>query len=248
MKTVRLSLAGMMIIVATAACSDSTGPTGAQISLSLATSTSAAPSAAARPVGTAVQFAPIIEDGNTLDITSVELVLREIELKRVEVVDCDVATDPDDCEKFEVGPVLYNVPLDGSIAKAVTIPIEPGTYDELEFEIHKVSSDSPDDASFRNLHPDMVNQSIRVRGTFNGVTFEFVSDLDVEQEFDLFPAITIDDLSSSTNVTIMLDIGAWFRDELGNLIDPGEANKGGQFESIVKSNITESVEAFEDKR
>jgi len=38
----------------------------------------------------------------------------------------------------------------------------------------------------------------------------------------------------------------WVVDGSGNLIDPRTANKGGANEGLVKENIKQSVEAFED--
>jgi hypothetical protein len=43
-----------------------------------------------------------------------------------------------------------------------------------------------------------------------------------------------------------LDLDQWFRDLASNLINPQDGNKGGQHESLVKENIKQSIEAFED--
>ena len=45
----------------------------------------------------------------------------------------------------------------------------------------------------------------------------------------------------------MIDIGTWFRDAGGALVDPSTANSGGANESIVNSHITQSFDAFEDE-
>jgi hypothetical protein len=69
----------------------------------------------------------------------------------------------------------------------------------------------------------------------------------VEQEFDLSPPLTVGaDAAAATNVTIMVDVDAWFRDLSGTLVSPQDGNKGGQHESLVKENIKQSIEAFED--
>ncbi|MEE8192487.1 MAG: hypothetical protein V3T74_07050, partial [Gemmatimonadales bacterium] len=119
-------------------------------------------------------------------------------------------------------------------------------YDEVEFEIHKVSTDDPEDAQFREDHPDMVGKSIRVQGTFNTQPFTYETDLDVEQEFDLSPPLEVTDGSTPTNVTVLLDLDQWFRDLAGNLVNPQSGNKGGENEGLVKENIKQSIEAFED--
>lgn len=222
-------------------CSDGVGP-GSQISLSFSGG------AGISSANLGFLSAPSISDGaNVLEITKAEVVLREIELRRVEVVDCDVIPEPDGCEKFEVGPVLITLPLDGTTSTQITIEIDPGSYTEIEFDIHKVSNDDPEDAAFRAAHPDLLGISIRVQGTFNDVAFTYVTDLNEEQEFDLIPPLVIDENTASTNLTIVLDLATWFVDAQGNLIDPDSANKGGDNENLVRDNIKASIEAFEDK-
>ncbi len=185
--------------------------------------------------------------GNTLIVTSAEVVLREIELKRLETADCDVEPEPEGCEEFEVGPVLVDLPLSPGVRRQVAIDLDPGTYTRIDFEVHKVSGDE-EDAVFVAAHPDFENLSIRVRGSFNGNDFEFTSDLDVEQEIQLIPNLVVDaDNPAATNVTIQVDVNTWFRNGSGALIDPATGNKGGANESEIKENIKVSFKAFEDE-
>lgn len=224
------------------ACNDGTGPGNGAPQATLSFVTRAAP--AAQATVNALQDETLVDGQNTLVITSAEVVLREIELKRIDV-SCDEALNDDDCEKFEVGPMLLDLPLDGQVEQVMAIDIEPGTYRELEFEIHKVTDDA-EDAAFRAAHPDLVGTSIRVRGTYNGDPFSYTTDLDVEQEFDLSPALVVDENTASINVTVLLDLDAWFRDGAGNLVDPATGNKGEANEGMIKENIKQSTEAFED--
>ncbi len=183
---------------------------------------------------------------DTLVLSSVEVVFREIELKRLEVADCDVEPEPEGCEEFEAGPVLVSLPLSAGAEAAFALDIPPGTYTEIELDVHKVNDDA-EDAAFRQAHPAFIDKSIRVTGTFNGQAFVFESDLDVEQELDLSPALVVEDASTATNITVFVNVDGWFRDNLGGLIDPATANKGFDNEGIVKENIKNTMEAFEDE-
>ncbi len=225
-------------------CSDGTG-IGNEAGVSLSFSTRSPTPLASF----AVSAGDLVDgQGNTLTIDSAHIVLREIELKRVEVVDCDAVADSDGCEEFETGPILVALDPNGGTRQQVAISVPPGSYDEIEFEIHKVSSDGPDDAAFRTDHSDMVDKSIRVWASYNGgPQVTYVTDLDVEQEFDLPDPIEVLDGTSSTNVTIRVDLSKWFVDGSGNLVDPDTGIKGGQNESLIKENIKQSIEAFEDK-
>ena len=230
-------------------CTESTTPTvfrNVQVSFS---TQPAAPTLASTDPPMLVR-APLLNDtivagGDTIVITSAELVLREIELKRVDIADCDSAVDDDGCEEFEAGPVLVSLPLTPGVETEFELDIPPASYSEIEFDIHKVEDD-PADILFLQQHPEFDNLSIRVEGTFNGAAFLYLSDLGVEQELDLAPPLVIDEGNGVTNITILVDLDGWFRDQAGGLIDPAQANEGGQYKSLVEENIKESMEAFED--
>ena len=247
MKKLKINLVAASAMIGLAACSNGNGPNGGQMSLTFVTRASTGAAVMADGSAALKSSAPeTYTDGqNTLVISKVEMVLREIELERVEAANCAAQAEPDDCEEFEIGPVLLDLPL-GVASREFAVDLQPGTYDELEFEFHKVSNDDPEDAAFRAAHPDMVDKSIRVTGTFNGQAFTYETDLDVEQEFDLVPPLTIDENTTSANLTIRVGLEEWFRNQQGTLVDPQQANKGGQYEGLVKENIKQSIEAFED--
>jgi len=244
MKTRLLPLCIPLVMLA-AACSE--GTTGA-VSLALS---------AARPVGitaapqvTAAGDSTVVTLGNdTIILRSVELVLQEIELKRVEEAGCDDIVGNEDCEEFETGPVLASLPLGTTATETmVSISAPPGQYDELEFKIHK--PESSDDAAFIAAHPNFDGVSIRVTGTYSKAgtrsDFVFISDLDANQEVDLAPPLTVTEGSPST-VTLRVDVATWFLDLAGiALVDPASANKGQPNEDVVKRHIESSIDAFRD--
>ena len=238
-----------------AGCSDTTNPplgSGQQMSLSFATLGAAPPAAAAFGAPAAVMAGDtlvVASGSDTLRITSVELVLSAIKLNRVSTsVPCDSTAAEDACEEFSVGPQLVSMPLGYGVATAIDVPIDSGSYDKVEFIIHKPGGDSLDTA-FKAQHPDFANISIRVRGTFNGTAFTYTTPIDQEQEFTFNPPLVVDASGSSANLTIRMDVSTWFRvggTATGALIDPASANVGGQNEGAVRENIKNSIEAYED--
>lgn len=227
-----------------AACGESTGPaTGTSVSLTFASDVSSgaapAPGIAAAPASAA------ITDGvNTLDVTSVQVVLRQIELESAEVADCNVEPEPVGCEDFHSDPVLVDVPVDGSTAHDVSINVPAGTYDEVQFDIHEVTAS---DGAFLTAHPTMENRSIVVEGTYNGNPFLFETNMSQEQSFTLVPSLVVSDGGGATNVTIRFDVSTWFVDQQGDLFDPSTASTGEPNESIAEENIQNSIKAFEDR-
>jgi len=237
----------MLGAVTLAGCSDTTEVAlrgGVAVSFATQSPTAGTPAPA-------FSRAPALDDTlvvgtDTLIFTSVEVVLREIELKKAETADCDVEPEPAGCEEIEVGPVLVDLPLVPGADSTFAIEAPAGTYTRIDFEVHKVSGDDPADAAFVQAHPEFDDLSIRVQGTFNGSAFTFETDLDVEQELDLVPALVVDE-TTTTNVTVRVDVSTWFRSVTGALIDPATANTGGSNESEVKDNIKDSFKAFEDE-
>lgn len=237
----------LSLLVALVACGD--GATGPDADADSRTRvTLSAVSAQAVGGGGAAAVAALIEDGqgNTLLLTRVAVVIREIELER-QFDECEDDSSNDNCEEFEVGPFLLELPLDGSVIGIGDIEVPPGLYDELEFEIHKPSDDTPDDLAFLQVHPEFKGVSIWVEGVFNGgEPFIFLQDLNEDQEIDLTPPLEVTAESLPMNLTLELDVSLWFRDASGILVDPVSANKGGENENLVEENIKRSIDVFAD--
>jgi hypothetical protein len=228
-------------VIVMAACDDGTGPArGTSVSLTFASDVAggAAPVSGA---ALAPARAPITDGTNTLEITSVQVVLRQVELKRAEVGDCNAEPG---CEAFRTDPVLVDVPADGSTSTDVTIDIPAGTYDEVKFDIHEVTAS---DGAFVAAHPTMEGKSITVEGTYNGSPFAFETNMSQEQKFTLTPSLVVADGGAATNVTIRFDVSTWFQDAQGNLFDPATASTGEPNESVAEENIQNSIVAFQDR-
>lgn len=244
-RTIRL-VGALAVATSLAACDSSSGPSqGSAVSLAIATRpTAAAPTAG----GPQLSGAPVeYTDGtNTLVISKVEMVVKEMELKRSEYnSQCDSTASHDQCEELKSGPYLLDLPLSAGATSVITVDVLPGTYDEFEFKVHKPSDDA-ENAAFLAAHPDFNGVSIRVTGTWNGVAFTYETDVTAEQEMGLVPPLVVTDVGTS-DFTLYIDLGTWFRASDNSLIDPSSATNGGPNESTVNSNITNSFNAFEDE-
>jgi hypothetical protein len=210
----------------------------------------ALPGATSSPTIITAGDSTIIALGNdTIFVRSAELVVREVELKRVEAEGCDDVVGNDDCDEFETGAVLATLPLGNTATETVvSVDAPAGMYDELEFKIHK--PEAPEDADFLAANPTFAGLSIRVKGTYSqGGTrsdFTFESDLNEDQEVALSPPLTVSE-GQSANVTLRIDIASWFLNGAGTaLVNPATANKGQPNEGVVKDNIEASIDAFRD--
>lgn len=239
MSPIRLKLVSVLALAGAMACSSSAPTTAGQVQFSLATR------------GTAVPFVVDTQTAgaDVLVFDSVHVVLRKIELERVNDDACNQLTgsNHDNCEELNLGPILLNLPLGPGADRQFTVAVDTGLFGEIEFEIHKPKDDgNATDRQFLIDHPTFADVSIQVKGTFNGTPFVYTTDLEAEQEMKLVPPLDVKE-NSNINVTLKVDIRRWFMNAAGTgLVDPAQANKGGPFESLVKDNIKASLEAFED--
>ncbi|HSB53201.1 MAG TPA: hypothetical protein VLD58_02560 [Gemmatimonadales bacterium] len=242
-RSLKLASAAMLAVVGLTACSDSGGPSGGKtVAFQLATRGATAP--AVRGPSLLAGTETIALGNDTIVLSSVQVVLRRIELNRVAGGACDSTTTDDSCEELKAGPVLLDLPLGAGAARTFTVAIDTGSYDKLEFKIH--APETSNDAAFIAQHPDFDGVSIKVIGTYNGTPFTYTSDLDVEQEVELVPPITVTD-AAGASLTLFVNLDSWFANQTNDgLINPDSANKGGAAEGEVKSNIETSLNAFED--
>jgi len=252
MKLVKLLAPATLFAVA--ACSNSTMGT---VSFSLTGRQPAAPApsaalsgAAPAPVVTATGDSTLIVLGNdSVIVRSAQIVLRKVELKRSDVASCDAIAGNGDCEEFETAATLVSLPLGSAvIAQQVSVGVPAGTFNALEFEIHKPSSS--DDAAFIAANPDFANISIRVTGTYSQAgtrsAFTFTSDVNQSEESSLVPPVTVQE-GQTLNVTLRADLSGWFLNGAKTaLVDPASANTGQPNQSVVANNIQNSFKAFED--
>jgi len=254
----RKIVAGLVVVTLGAgACADGTGPSAAagkqSVSLSVSSGATGAAAAAADTVSSA---------SHSLVLETVELVMKQIRLKRVEGSQACPGDDSSDdapisasdgqdggngssddsCEAIGTGPVLLDLPLGGTPQQLVTVTVDTGTYREVDFKLHKPGSA---DTDFVKANPDFAQISVRVTGTFDGHTFSYLTDVSAVQRDPLSPPLVVG-TSGPTNLTLVVDVKTWFVDPSGELIDPATAAKGLANDSQVQDNIRRSLRMFED--
>lgn len=237
---------------------DSTGPTGGStagpspVSLSFsAESGDVSGTTRTNARGPGLRRAFSDPSGNSLELETVELILREIEFERAGSTGACASGEEDDCEELESGPILVSLPLDSDQpAVVVDTTLPPGQWEEAEFEVHALDEDDPSDRSILDGTDFPPEASVRAQGTFTPAggtaqSFTFTSDLNEEREIEFEPPIDVRE-DEATNVTFSVDVNTWFRQSDGTLVDPNQAGDDGLFEDLVEENIEASIEGFED--
>lgn len=237
-------LALPLAALALAACSDSVGPHGGR---PLSFSFSTAGSAGGASLSRSPSFDVVVGGGSadSVVIDTAQVVLREIELKGTSAAcvagDADSDEDSDGCEALELGPELVSLPLTPGAASPLTAMVPAGSYEKMEFKVHRVGDGDDDrrDSLFLARHPEFRNASVRVTGTHRGQRFVYTSQLSAEVELKFDTPVVVD--AGATNVTVNVDVGSWFRSASGATLAPTSENA-----SLIADRIRASFRAFED--
>ena len=254
----RTSLVSLVLLSALTACGDAsadlTASTGGAASLSVSFGQSSTTSAATI-VGTAA---------DTMRITSVQLVLSHLKLRRDGIAACaDIAVsgsgsgsggsgsvnsntsiDVGGCSRLDHGPLLVDLPLSSASTSPLSVTIPAGTYRSFEFEIDNVNAGSnatAEEKSFLAANPQFRDVTIRVTGTYKGAAFTFLSRAQSEVEFEFEPSLTVES-GVNDNVSVVLDLAGWFKDSSGAVLNPTVANQ-----TRIDQNIIASFSAFGDR-
>jgi len=228
MKIVRHNVYLLLLAIGIAGCGDDngTGPTDTvpaeNVSFSIGV-----PSSTLSKLGKQQSFSA----GITL--TRVRLLLEEIELESV----------LEDSVDFEIGPLVIDLNLTGGLTNIGVGSIPIGTYDELEFEVDKLDDDEddPNDPQFADFRGTDI--SIIIEGIFNAENFTLSIEKDFEQEIELFPNIVIASETSSTNLSLLVNVNSWFiGSDISDILDPTDLTNL----VLIEANIETSFEVFED--
>jgi hypothetical protein len=248
-------------VLTLAACSDSGSPAGGAglINLSIATrAPSGAPIMAAAPDTQ-------VTGSDTLIIDSAQVVLRKIDLERVEdsascsesfaAMDGDNEGDgghegdgddghEDACEELKAGPMILDLPLTPGTVQTFSVSVDTGTFEKAHFQIHRLVS-NPEDQALLALHPEFDGISIRVVGTFNGTPFTYTNDVTANQQFRFSEPLAVG-TAGPVDLTLLVDVNTWFVVG-GVLVDPASAAGGQPNEGAVTHNIRNSFHTFHDE-
>lgn len=171
-------------------------------------------------------------------LNGAKMLLREIEFKN----DIDEDGEAEDSLEFETGPTVVELNLDGSLNTLKVAEVPAGTYNEVEFEVHKPEdNETPPDPDFKTGTSGDQRFSVIINGIFDGQEFTYRSQVNMEQEIEFIDPLVINE-NEQVNVTLTVDTSGWFVDEAGNQLNPTvEENR-----SEIDDSIKRSFEGFRD--
>jgi hypothetical protein len=157
----------------------------------------------------------------------------------------DDGEDHDDCPPLTVGPVLIDLPLDGTTTVVLDALVPAGTYRRLQARLHAVKPGDDGVGDFLTAHPEFEGISVQVVGVFTDAAgadheFTFTSPMNVVSAINFDEPVTVG--AGTTNLTIDVDVASWFTSASGAVVDPTNAAN----QSAIEKNIRRSLRAFED--
>ena len=170
---------------------------------------------------------------DTVALTSAKVLIKEIEFKNEAF---------EDSSELEIGPFVVDLNLSGGLTEIATGDLPNGTYDNLEFEIHKAEDgEAVSDTAFYNGPGDDQRFSFIITGTYNDTPFTYKSKKGVEQESTLNPPIVISDSLRSVNVTLIVNPSDWFKKN-GVFLDPRNESNRSDIDDNIKNSFRRAVE------
>jgi hypothetical protein len=152
------------------------------------------------------------------------------------------AGDDDDGGEVVGGPFLIDLSgadIVGAIHWQANMPLDPGTYEEVEFKINTLpAAKAGTDAGLVAMAD--AHASIIAEGTLDGVPFSFATPMAVKQERE--GTFTIAE-GGTFDVTLDVDPSGWFKSASGGLLNPNDPTARGE----ILANIRASIRVIHDE-
>lgn len=170
---------------------------------------------------------------DSLKLTAVRLILRDIKFK----------STAEDTLNFKTAPLLLTVNLTGTVQSLGAIQVPLGTYNRIEFDVHRLEKTSltnpADTVTFADfLKGERYSVIIDGRMYISGKdsAFSYRSKIDAKQKYDLSPVLTVDKQTPNVSTTMQINTANWFRFG-GALLDPMDKNNEGKIDEAIKASI-----------
>ena len=171
-----------------------------------------------------------------LVLDTVKILLKDIKLN---------VASTSDSTNFKTGPFVLNLNLNSpAVVNGIgSAHIPPGTYDKVQFEVHKLNSnETVPDPEFND---GSNTYSVIAKGSYNGIRFVFKSDKSAKQKLNFPNALVV--TTTSTNITLRISPYIWFIDQNTSLyLDPNDPNNHNAIDDNIKDNIKANFKAFKD--
>jgi|WetSurSiteA1Bulk_404760.scaffolds.fasta_scaffold17841_2 hypothetical protein len=174
------------------------------------------------------------DNAGNLVLDTVKILLKDIKLN---------VANSSDSTNFKTGPYVLYLNLNSSVNIIGSAYIPAGTYDKIQFEVHKLNdNETPPDPEFSDANG---RYSVIAKGTYNGTYFKFKSDKSAKQKLNFPNALTVSE-NGNSNITLKVHPYSWFIDGNNGFMDPNAAGNQDKIDKNIKENIKANFKAFKD--
>jgi hypothetical protein len=228
------TVVALAALVGVAACSDLMGnKNGEPTTLTFRSTGGARASVGVAGVaGVSLAAIPVTGNGHTVDVQQVDATFDKVKLERVhrsgeEDSDAENEQDSDskNDEAFGASNITVALPLDSGSVSPITQEIPAGTYDELQLRA----------------------RALRVRGTYDGQVFDVTVPVNAKIETKLEPPFTVTSSTDRPNITVKIEVPAWFRNADGSVVDPRRLTTDESQRQAFVKRVRASFRSFKDK-
>ncbi len=147
--------------------------------------------------------------------------------------------------EFRSATMVAELNLDASPLMLAVADIPFGTYHKVSFRIHKPDDgEMPPDPDFKIGESGNERFSVIVDGKLDGIPFQYRSSKSMQQKVDFESELVIEEITADMNVTLLVNVSTWFKDDDGNELDPTDDTSSN--ESMIDKSIRESFRIFKD--
>lgn len=213
----------------------------------------ARPSSAVEARGVSAAFT--VDEESDFVVDSVDVVIRQVQVGR-EGTECvfrsqgsSADADGPDCEELGTGvTIVQGLPVDDGFQNLLPeeVPIEPGTWNRLEFEFNVLEADpsQPEDQAVLEGRSELRGASVMIQGTFGGEEFTLFLAPDDEVTLPADPPLVLED-DDRGGVVIVWNVSQWFDDGEGGVIDPvaasADTEEGEALRDEIVANLLEAL-------
>lgn len=177
---------------------------------------------------------------DSISITRARFLIRNVRFK----------TEIGDSIEFKSAPTVVDLDIDGGTNPIQVLNVPPASYQRLEFRIHRLDPDDPQDKPYAGLpefadfiagdrYSMIIEGMVYANQASTGSPFTFRSRDNESQRHELFPPLQISESDQVVEVRLVIDSGGWFIGSDGSLLDPRVEDN----ESKISKNLINSIEA-----
>lgn len=170
-------------------------------------------------------------DKTTLNKTTADEIF--LESAKILIKDIKFRQSSNDSTNFKAGPLVVQLKLDGAVTEVGVVDLPQGNYNKVKFRIHKPDeTESIPDSEFREGQSADLRYSVIVKGKFNNISFVYKSSKTATQDVDFQSPLYVSS-SEVNNVTLLVDVGTWFKKD-GQILNPSLVANHNDIDNNIK--------------